>query len=84
MGGLGLLNTKKMNLALLLKWVWKLYNEEDTIWSKIINAKYTDAEDLFSGTGQGGSQFWKSDHKVKHFFKIGAKHSVGDGRQTCF
>jgi hypothetical protein len=31
LGGLGLLNTKKMNQALLLKWVWRLYQEEDTI-----------------------------------------------------
>jgi hypothetical protein len=84
MGGLGLLNTKKKNIALLLKWVWKLYNEEDNIWSRIIKAKYTDAEDLFSGSGQGGSQFWKSIHKVKHFFKLGAKHTIGDGRRTRF
>jgi hypothetical protein len=57
MGGLGLLSTRKMNIALLLKWVWKLYNEDDTIWSKIIKAKYPDASDLFSGSGKGGSQF---------------------------
>jgi hypothetical protein len=25
LGGLGLINTKKMNIALLLKWVWRLY-----------------------------------------------------------
>jgi hypothetical protein len=24
-GGLGLLNSRKMNIALLLKWIWKLY-----------------------------------------------------------
>jgi hypothetical protein len=30
-GGLGLLNTKKMNLALLLKWIWRLYHDVDTI-----------------------------------------------------
>jgi hypothetical protein len=56
-GGLGLLNTKKMNLALLLKWIWRLYQEEDTIWARIIHAKYVDASDLFSGSGQGESPF---------------------------
>ena len=30
-GGLGLTNTKFMNKALMLKWVWKLYQEEDPI-----------------------------------------------------
>jgi hypothetical protein len=54
-GGLGLLNTKKMNLALLLKWAWRIYQEEDNIWSKLIRAKYQDADDIFSGSGQGGS-----------------------------
>jgi hypothetical protein len=39
---------------------------------------------LFEGSRQGGSQFWKSLHKIKHFFKLGAKHMIGDGRRTCF
>jgi hypothetical protein len=83
-GGLGLLNTKKMNQALLLKWVWRLYQEEDTIWANLIRAKYRDAKDIFSGSGQGGSQFWKGLHKVKHLFKVGAKHQVRDGARTSF
>jgi hypothetical protein len=83
-GGLGLLNTKKMNQALLLKWIWRLYQEEDTIWAKLIRAKYRDADDIFSGSGQGGSPFWKSLHKVKHLFKVGAKHLVRDGACTNF
>jgi hypothetical protein len=35
-GGLGLLNTKHMNIALLLKWVWRLYQDEEGIWAAII------------------------------------------------
>jgi hypothetical protein len=27
-GGLGILNLKIMNIALLAKWVWKLFNEK--------------------------------------------------------
>jgi hypothetical protein len=83
-GGLGLLNTKNMNRALLLKWIWRLYQEEDTIWARIIHAKYPDASDLFSGSGQGGSPFWKSLHKIKHLFKVGAKHEVRNGTRTSF
>jgi hypothetical protein len=83
-GGLGLLNSKKMNIALLSKWVWKLYQDEPSIWASIIKAKYRDADNLFEGSGHGGSQFWKSLHKIKHFFKLGAKHLIGDGRRTFF
>jgi hypothetical protein len=32
----------------------------------------------------GGSPFWKSLHKIKHFFKLGAKHMVCDGKRTMF
>jgi hypothetical protein len=73
-----------MNIALLLKWVWRIYQGEDTIWANLIRAKYNDATDLFGGTTQGGSQFWKSLHKVKHLFKVGAKHDVLDGTRTSF
>jgi hypothetical protein len=39
---------------------------------------------LFQGFEQGGSQFWKNLHKIKHYFKLGAKHMIDDGRRTCF
>jgi hypothetical protein len=32
-GGLGLLNSKKMNWALLLKWIWKLFQPDNPIWA---------------------------------------------------
>jgi hypothetical protein len=73
-----------MNIALLSKWVWKLYQDDASIWATIIRAKYRDADNLFEGFGHGGSQFWKSLHKIKHFFKLGAKHLIGDGRHTFF
>nr|XP_051216374.1 uncharacterized protein LOC127333971 [Lolium perenne] len=84
MGGLGLLNTKKMNIALFLKWVWRLYLEDDAIWAKIARAKYTDADNLFAGSGQGGSPFWKSMHKIKHYFTLGTKLTLHNGARTRF
>jgi hypothetical protein len=84
MGGLGLLNTKKMNIALLTKWIWRLYQDEDNIWSRVIRAKYPDANNLLQGSGQGGSQVWKNLHKIKHYFAMGAKFLVRDGGRTRF
>jgi hypothetical protein len=55
MGGLGLLNKKKMNIALLLKWIWRLYQDEDTIWTQILRAKYQNASSILTGSGQGGT-----------------------------
>jgi hypothetical protein len=83
-GGLGLINSKKMNIALLLKWVWKLFQEDNPIWAQILRAKYISADNIFAGSGQGGSQFWRSIHKIKHFFKLGATYHVNDGQRTLF
>jgi hypothetical protein len=32
----------------------------------------------------GASPFWKSLHKIKHYFKLGARHQIGDGARTQF
>jgi hypothetical protein len=49
-----------MNIALLVKWIWKLHNEsaQDTLWQRIIRAKYPGAADIFGSSAQGGSPFW--------------------------
>jgi hypothetical protein len=57
MGGLGLLNTKKMNIALLIKWIWRRYQDKATLWARLLRAKYLGAESILTGSGQGGSQF---------------------------
>jgi hypothetical protein len=46
-GGLGLLNSKKMNWALMLKWIWKLFQPDNPIWAQIIRAKYPSASNIF-------------------------------------
>jgi hypothetical protein len=57
-GGLGILNTKLMNIALLLKWVWKVYQEEQGLWAELIRAKYLRVSDIFTGSHTRGSQVW--------------------------
>jgi hypothetical protein len=37
-GGLGVLNTKVMNIALLLKWIWKIYQDADGLWVDLLRA----------------------------------------------
>ena len=83
-GGLGLTNTKNMNIALLLKWVWRLYQDDESIWHKVVVAKYPEADNIFAASPCGGSQFWKALHKIKHLFKLGAKLVVKNGLRTFF
>jgi hypothetical protein len=73
-GGLRILNSKFFNIALMVKWIWKLFwvDFKDTLRARLIKSKYVGAEDIFSPNPSGGSQFWRSLHKIKHFFKFGA------------
>ena len=45
-GGLGIINTRIMNDCLIVKWIWKIFQEPDELWFKILKAKYM---------GEGGS-----------------------------
>lgn len=40
-GGMGILDLEQMNIALLSKWVWRFFSEDDTIWKKLIMFKYS-------------------------------------------
>jgi hypothetical protein len=83
-GGLGIINSKKMNIALMTKWIWRLSQPGGGLWKQILRAKYQDADNIFAGSGHGGSPFWKSLHKIKALFKLGARHEVRDGSRTFF
>lgn len=39
-GGLGVLNLKQMNIALLAKWCWRFGFEKNHLWYKIIEEKF--------------------------------------------
>jgi hypothetical protein len=84
-GGLGILNTKRMNIALMVKWVWKLYQGAEGLWADLLRAKYLGDNDIFSPrVPTQGSQFWSSIQKLKWYFKLGARHQVHDGSSTYF
>jgi hypothetical protein len=82
---LGILNTKKINIALMLKWIWKLYQDDDSIWDRLIHAKYTDTTDIFSCAAKGDHLSGKSYIKSKTSSKLelntrskmGAEHNFG-------
>jgi len=67
-GGMGVINTRKMNEALLTKWIWRiLENREDDLYCKLLRNKYMATKPFALSTAKGGSQFWKGIQKIKHF-----------------
>jgi hypothetical protein len=83
--GLGILNTRLMNLTLMIKWIWKLYQNSDGLWADLIRAEYLRGRDLFDKeVPTHGSQFWNAIQKIKWHFKLGARHKVHSGNRTFF
>ena len=39
-GGLGIIITRIMNDCLLVKWIWKIVQEPDDLWFRILKATY--------------------------------------------
>lgn len=62
-GGLGILNIKVMNSALLSKWCWRFVVEKNHLWYKIISEKYgTESSFWVPGkvTSPFGISYWKT------------------------
>ena len=83
-GRLGIINRTIMNECLLVKWIWKIFQEPDELWFKILKAKYMVENGFFASKVTRGSQFWKGLHKGKHLFKWGSVFKVGNGKHCKF
>jgi hypothetical protein len=46
--GLGILNTRNMNITLMLRWIWKLYQGAEGIWVDLLKTKYLGDRDIFA------------------------------------
>ena len=82
-GGIGVLNLKIQNEALLLKFLDKFYNKVDTPWVTLVwNAYYT--EKVPHAIDPCGSFWWRSVLKLCPIFRGIAKCSVGNGNSVLF
>jgi hypothetical protein len=73
-----------MKVALLLIWVWMLYHIDESLWAKLIKDKYTDDENISSGTCQRGLAFLKNSPQNQAHFQSRGRHEVRDGHPTHF
>ena len=83
-GGIGILATRRMNEALMLKWVWRILRGDGGLWLQLVKAKYLRGCPLMACERKEGSQFWRSLQAIKHEIRLGATFSVGDGGSTLF
>lgn len=79
MGGLGILASRRMNVALMLRWAWRIIRSEGGLWLQLIQAKYLRGVPLLACDCMEGSQFWRSIQKIKHEIRLGLSFSIGNG-----
>jgi len=80
--GWGFRDLESFNLALLAKQVWRLLFEPDSLWTRVLRAKYYLDGKLLNAKPKSGSSFtWQSILSGLDCFKQGYIWRVGDGSQ---
>jgi len=81
-GGLGVIDLKAQNEALLIKFLHKFFNKEDVPWVSLVWERYYDNGRL-PGRQKKGSFWWKDVLKLLDKFKDMARVEVNSG-QSCY
>jgi hypothetical protein len=58
-GCLGVINTRIFNEGLIVNWIWKIYNQPDSLWVRHLKAKYMRSGELLSQKLGMGLSFGK-------------------------
>ena len=90
-GGLGIVDIRNFNLALLGKWIWRPGTDKGGLWKEILVSKYGGWRSLREGGKVSrGSLWWKDLKQVwdsegwGRSFEDGFKWKVGDGKDISF
>jgi hypothetical protein len=82
-GGLGIINLRLQNDALLMKHLSKFYDKADIPWVSLIWSKYY-TNRVPHTAPEVGSFWWKDIFRLNILFRGIAKCEVGDGTTACF
>ena len=82
MGGLGFRDLQSFNLAMLVKRVWRLLSDLDSLCARVLRARYYPDGKLLNAKVKSGSSYtWQSILARRDCFKQGYIWRVGDGTQ---
>lgn len=82
-GGLGVINLRLHNDALLLKHLDKFYNRRDIAWVKLVWFRYYDSK-VPHAAREVGSFWWKDVLRLNFLFRTVTTCLVQDGASICF
>jgi len=82
-GGLGVLNLRLQNDALLLKQLHKFYSKQDILWVNLIWSRYYQNK-VPHASSEVGSFWWKDLLRLNILYRGIARCSLGDGSTNTF
>jgi len=85
-GGLAIKNLRKQNKSLLMKWLWRFPLEEQSLWGRVIQAKYGKEGPWKTKevTSTYGTSLWRSIRNLWHGFYAKTECNVNNGRKIRF
>lgn len=84
LGGLDILASRRMNAALMLRWVWRILGNDGGLWLQLVKAKYLQGHPLLACVCREGSHFWWVIQSIKHEIRLGLSISIGNGEGALF
>jgi hypothetical protein len=83
---LGVRRIKEFNLALLGKWCWRLLVEKESLWYRVLVARYGMRDGQVCAGGRDSSVWWRnvSTLRWEGWFHGNVSRVLGDGRNTLF
>ncbi|KAJ3688641.1 hypothetical protein LUZ61_017805 [Rhynchospora tenuis] len=85
-GGLGVPDLHMLNIALLLKWWWRLYHHKESLWSSFARTLFSKNDGIDSPMvwKKEGSFFWRDLLNLRFFFQLSTTVQLADGTSTSF
>lgn len=84
-GGLGIRTSETMNKALILKRLWVIHDQPESMWSSNCSGKYLSNSSLLhpiSVINSNPSPLWRDINKLLSMFNLGMFHQINSGDQT--
>lgn len=86
-GGLGIKTIRYFILPLLCEWLWRLDNEEESLWATIIRRRFYDRTRVWGlsmHSHHHTSHSWKGILKSLNIIRAGTRVKLGNGQQCLF
>jgi len=85
-GGLGVGRLKEFISALLGKWCWRLLVEKESLWYKVLSARYREEGGFLLDGGRHAPAWWRTMAALckESWFQDHVRRLVGNGKHIYF